>query len=394
MALPLTYHWRSLFVRKTTTLLTVLVVAAVVGVFTWMMGFDAALRTSLSTASDDHKIIALRNGATSESNSALPVDQFNRLEQLTDVERDPATGAALISPEMMVQVSLPRLNDARKTNANVAVRGVTEKAFQVHRNIKLLGRSFSTGTPEVIVGQAAAKQFGGLEVGQTLRLGYSGDRNYTIVGHFSANGGPMESEIWGYLPSLMNSYNRTMYSSAQLRVRDAADPSATVAVIQGPSIELAAATEQDYWQQQAGNVRIFLGVIRLLVVVMCLAAAFSIANTSFSMVAGRTREIAMLRTIGYTGTGILTGFVLEAVLLAGLGGIVGCAGCAAWLSIVGRTKDMFGSSSFTTMAFEIRITPAIALWALVSVAVIGAVGAFFPAWRAKRLHIVTALRQA
>ncbi len=394
MALPLTYHWRSLFVRKTTTLLTVLVVAAVVGVLTWMMGFAAALKTSLSMASDDHKIIVLRNGATSESNSALPVDQFNKLEQLSDVLRDTVTGAALISPEMMVQVSLPRLNDPRKSTANVAVRGVTEKAFQVHRNVKVLGRQFSTGAPEVIVGKSAAKQFGGLEIGQTLRLGYSGDRNYTIVGHFSADGGPMESEIWGYLPSLMNSYNRTMYSSAQLRLRDTADPKAAIAIIHGPSIEMAASTEREYWQQQAGNVRMFLGVINLLVVVMCLAAVFSIANTMFSMVAGRTREIAMLRTIGYTGAGILTGFVIEAVLLAVLGGVLGCLGCAGWLSLVGSTKDMFGSSSFTTMAFEIRLTPAIALWALLSVAVIGAVGAIFPAWRAKRLHIVSALRQA
>ena len=394
MALPLVYHWRNLFVRKTTTLLTVLVMTAVVGVFSWMMGFADSLTRSLATASDGRKIIVLKRGATAESNSAIPVDEYNKLNQLTEIARDPKTGQPLFSPEMMVQVSLPRVRDAGLTWGNVALRGVTESAFAVHRNVRPLDRVFAPGSRELLVGLAAAKQFAGLEIGRTLQLGYSGDRAYTIVGYFSADGGPLESEIWGYLPSLMNAYNRTMYSSATLRVADGADPPSVIEKIKGPAIQMEAQTEADYWQGQSKNVRTYLMITQLLVAVMSLAAVFSIANTMFSMVAGRTREVAMLRTIGYSGRQILSGFVMEAVLLSLIGGVLGCLGCLAWLWLVGNTKDMFGANTFTTLAFEIQLRPVTILWALGSVTLVGVFGALVPAIRAASVEVIGALREA
>lgn len=391
MALPTSYHWRNLLVRKTTSVLNVLVIAAVVGVFTWMLGFANALRGSLMVAGDDHKLIVIKYGATAESNSIIPVDEYNKLSQLADVARDPA-GEALISPELLTQVSLPRLSDGGKTTANVAVRGVTGKALQVHRNVKLHGNPFSTGTPEVIVGESAARQFGGLGIGEIVNLGYGSDRGYRVVGTFSANGGPMESEIWGYLPSLMNAYSRTMYSSANLRLRDGTDPQAVIEQIRGPSIQLAAQTEKQYWRDQSANIRTYLMISYVLVGVMSLAAILSVANTMFSMVAGRTSEIAMLRTIGFSGAQILGGFVIEALLLSLVGGLLGCLACAAWLVAVGNTKDMFAASTFTTLAFEITLTPIIVVIALLSVSVVGVLGALLPARRAARLQVVSALR--
>ena len=393
MALPVVYHWRNLFVRKTTTLLTVLVLAAVVGVFTWMLGFSDSLTRSLSTASDPKKIVILTRGATSESNSALAVEEYGKLNQLTEIARDPKSNQLLLSPEMMVQVSLPRVRDGGKTWGNVALRGVTETAFAVHRNVKPTGRLLAAGSREVLVGLAAAQQFAGLKEGESIELGYRSDRAYTIVGYFSADGGPMESEIWGYLPSLMNAYNRSMYSSASLRLMDRADPEQVIAKIQGPAIQLEAQTEGQYWRRQSRNVNNYLLITRLLVGVMSLAAVFSIANTMFAMVAGRTREIAMLRTMGYSGRHILTGFVLEAVLLSLMGGIVGCAACMGWLWLVGHTKDMFGATSFTTLAFEIHLTPYTVLWALASVTVVGATGALIPAIRAAGVEVIGALRE-
>ena len=393
MALPVVYHWRNLFVRKTTTLLTVLVLAAVVGVFTWMIGFSDSLTRSLSTASDPKKIIILKRGATAESNSAIPVEEYGRLNQLTEVARDPKSNRPLLSPEMMVQVSLPRVRDGGKTWGNVALRGVTEAAFAVHRNVKPTDRVFAAGSREVLVGLAAAKQFGGLKIGATIELGYSSDRAYTIVGYFSADGGPMESEIWGYLPSLMNAYNRTMYSSASLELMEGADPEKVIEKIKGPAIQLEAQSEEQYWRQQSRNVITYLMITRLLVAVMSLAAVFSIANTMFAMVAGRTREIAMLRTMGYSGRHILTGFVLEAVLLSLMGGVIGCLACLGWLWIVGNTKDMFGATTFTTLAFEIHLTPDTIILALASVTAVGVTGALIPAIRAAGIEVIGALRE-
>jgi putative ABC transport system permease protein len=394
MALPLAYHWRNLFVRRTTSLLTVLVLTAVVGTLGWILGLGAALRGSLAVASDPRKIIVVRRGATSETTSALPVEDFNKLNQLIALQRDSATGAPLLSPEMLVQVALPRIRDGGLTSANVAVRGVTAAAFRVHDNVQPLGSSFSTGGREVIVGRRAAQQFSGLEIGASVNLGYGSDREYKVVGYFTAAGGPMESEIWGDLPSLQNAYNRTMYSSASLRVKDRADSAAVVHEIEGPTIGLTAQTERDYWREQTSRIKIYLGIVAALVIVMSLAAVFSIAHTMFAHVAGRTREIAMLRTIGFSRSRILLGFVLEAVILALLGGITGCLACGLWLAIVGHTKDMLATGTFTTLAFDIRLTPDIVLTALAVVALVGALGALVPAWRAARIAVISALREA
>jgi ABC-type lipoprotein release transport system permease subunit len=394
MALPVSYHWRNLFVRKSTTMLTVLVISAVVAVFAWMLSLTSAMTRSLTVSSDPRKIIVLKRGATAESNSAIPVDDYNRLAQLTDVAKD-ENGEPLLSPEALVQVQLPRLNDGGKTLANVAVRGVTEKAFLVHRNVKLTtGQMFSKGGLDVIVGRAAAKQFGGVGLGETIDLGYSNNRAFRIVGYFSANGGPMESEIWGYLPTLMNAYNRSLYSSVNLRLRDGGDAKTAIDQIMGPAIQLNAQTEPQYWTEQGRLIRVYLSIAYVLVAIMCAAAIFSIANTMFSAVAGRTREIAMLRTIGFTGRHVLAGFLLEAVMLALIGGAIGCLACALWLRLVGRTKDMFGASTFTTLAFEIRILPQTVLIALAAVALVGLIGALVPASRAARIGVVSALREA
>ncbi|QOJ14937.1 MAG: ABC transporter permease [Planctomycetia bacterium] len=393
MALPLRYHWRNLLVRRTTSALTILVVTAVVGTLTWILGFFLALQASLSVAGDPHKLLIIQRGTTSETNSAISPEEFNRLAQLAGVALSTESGEPLISPELYWQTQLPRLRDGGKTRANVALRGVTMRAFEVHRNIRLLGECFSVGEPQVIVGRAAATQFAGLSVGDVIRIGVGESREFRVVGHFDAGGGPMESEIWMYLPAMQSAYLRNGYSSAAVRLNNPASASAAIEQVRSAPIELSAEREADYWQSQTSNVRFYQAVCFVLVAIMSLAAAFALANTMYASVAGRAREIAMLRTIGYRPFQILLGFVLESVLLSLVGGALGCIACAAYLELVGSTKDMFGSSTFTTMAFDIRLTPLLVGWSLASVAAIGVIGALPPAWRAAQTHVLTALRE-
>lgn len=387
------YHWRQLLARKTSSAMTVLVITAVVGVLSWLIGFSTALEDSLDMAASNRKLIVIKRGATSEANSSLMADEYNRLSQLGGVATDAESGERLIAPQMLVQVLLPRKRDNGLTSANVAVRGVTHVAFKIHTNVNPHGAVFSKGEREVIVGEACAAQFTGLDVGDTIHLGYGGDRAYKIVGHFSAGGGPMESEIWGYLPSLMNSYNRAMYSSANVLLAPDTDASKAIADIDGPAIALAAQTERDYWQAQSKNVRRYLTLAHVLAGVMCLAAVFAVANTMYASVAGRVHEIAMLRTIGYTGRRILLGIIVESVLLSLVGGLLGCAACMAWLKLVGHTKDMFTATTFTTLAFDIRLTAGNVVLSLVAVCVVGVGGALWPAIRAARLGIIDGLRE-
>lgn len=394
MALPLNYHWRNLFVRKTTTTLTVLVIATVVGTLTWIAGFAWAVHWSLNVATDPGKMIVLQRGTDSETNSNIVPEEMKRLSQLTGVEMD-AAGEPLISTELYWQTQLPRIRDGGTTSANVALRGVTDKAFAVHRSVKLLGEKFSTGEPEIIVGVKAAKQFRGLQIGDKLKLGVGENRLFKVVGYFSAAGSPMESEIWMYLPAMQSAYQRNSYSSAALRLRADADAESLRAQIEGPAIQLGGLTESKYWEKQSGNTILYQYVCFALVAIMSLAAIFAIANTMYAAVDGRTREIAMLRTIGFRPWQISAGFTLESVMLSLLGGALGCAGCALYLFVKGNTKDMFGSTTFTTMAFEIDQTAMLfaVSFAMISVTVIGAVAALLPASRAAGLQVIAALRE-
>lgn len=394
ISLPLSYHWRNLFIRKMTTLLTVLVILAVVATLTWIVGFKFSLDRSLAVASDPRVMIVLRRGTDSETNSALAPEEFNRLTQVSGIATDPASGAPLISPELYWQVQLPRVRDQGRTRANVALRGVTPAAFAVHRNVRLLGPMFSTGEPQVIVGQAAAKQFSGLNVGDKLQLGFGENREFTVVGHFSADGGPLESEVWMYLTAMQSAYQRPGYSSAAIRLAEGVPSKTVVDQLKSPTIQLAGFTEGEYWRKQASLVQDYQRVAFVLVAMMAIAAIFAVANTMYATVAGRTREIAMLRTIGYKPRHILLGFVLEAVMLAVIGGVLGCLACWAYLQFAGNTKDVFGGSSFTTLAYEIRLDAWQFLPPLLAVVLIGALGAFLPAWRAARTQVITALREA
>jgi ABC-type lipoprotein release transport system permease subunit len=393
MSLPLGYHWRNLFVRKSATLLTLGVVVAVVAVFSWMAGFYSALNDSLSLASDPRKLIVLKPGATAESNSAIAKADRDKLTQLTEIAVDPATGDALISPEMLVQVSLPRIRDNGATFANVAVRGVTEMALKVHPNVKLDGAMFSTSAPQVIVGRALMKQFAGLAIGDMVPLGSGGNRAYEVVGTFSAGGATMQSEIWGYLPSLKDSYRREMDSSLSVRLTDGADTGAIIRKIGDAPFELAAQTETEYWDAQVAMVRVYLFILAFIIGIMAIAAVFSIANTMYAMVAGRTRELAMLRTIGFSGRQMLFGIVIESVMLTLPAALLGVGACWTWLRLVGNTKDMFGTTTFTTMAFEIHLSPIVALIAVGLVTGVALVGALAPAVRAARIDVLDALRE-
>lgn len=394
MALPLNYHWGSLVVRKTTTLLTMLVIGAVVGTFSWLLGFVVQLDKSLAVSSDPRTVIVLQRGAISETNSGIDPEHYNNLVQVNDVELDPATQSRLISPELMWQTQLPRVRDNGVTRANVALRGVTDAALKVHQRVHIVaGRMFGTGAPEVVVGVGAARQFKGLQIGDRLRLGFGENRDFEVVGWFSADGGPLESEIWTYLPAMQSAYSRVGYSSAALRIKAGTDPAAIVKAIDSPAVQLGAQLEGDYWREQSKNIRIYQTICYILVVVMSLAAIFSIANTMFAAVDGRKREIAMLRTIGFTGGHIWRGFVFEAVILSLLGGAIGLGLCQLYLALVGNTKDMFGANTFTSLAFEIHLTPTIIAIALTCAAVVGALGAFVPAWRAGRTQVITALRE-
>ncbi len=390
MALPLYYNWRNLWVRKLSTALTFAVVAVVVLVLAVLLSFAAGIRASLAASGSPYNLVVLKPGATAESTSIIQSDELDRLVQTPGVARN-AAGELLISRELSTQTSIPRIGPGGAM-ANVAVRGVDDVAFDIHMSFKLVeGRRFEQGLPEIIVGRAASQRYANLSLGGETSLGRLANRTFKVVGIYEASGGAIESEIWGGRTVLADAYARNVMSSALVRLSDAADVDAAIAYIKSPAVELEAKREPDYYRDLSKTTRDIVGVTTILIGIMAIGAIFAVANTMYATVDRRQRELAMLRTLGFQRDAIRAAILIESLLIC----IMACAfGLALSLPLNGNRQDFFSDTTFTVLAYELKVTPQIIAAALIVATLVGVGGALAPAWRASRIRVIEALRKA
>ncbi|HWL95250.1 MAG TPA: ABC transporter permease [Phycisphaerae bacterium] len=390
MTLPVSYNWRNLFVRKLSTALTFLVVAVVVGVLAILLSFAEGIRMSLRASGSPRNIMVLKTGATAESTSIVNPEEAGRLVQAPGIAKG-ADGAPLISPELCVQTSIPR-RGPEGTPANVAVRGIDPIAWQVHQEVSLIqGERFNEGATEIIVGKAAAERYANLQIGESIELGRTSSHPYKVVGIFEADGGALESEIWASRGILSNAYSRNFVSSVLLRLAEGEKPEPALDYIRGPAVNLTAKTETEYYEDLTSKSAQIVALTSILIAIMATGAVFAVANTMYAAVDGRRRELAMLRTIGFTKSAILTSIVIESLMIC----LIACGfglGGASFMS--GSRQDFLSDTTWTVLAYELRMTPTIVISSILVAAVVGVIGAAAPAIRASRIHILDALRKA
>ena len=388
MALPLSYNIRNVRNRWQVTLLAISGIALVVAVFTVLMsmseGFAAALRT---TGRSDNAMIVQR-GSASELTSWIPLDQRQMIVVRDEVERT-ADGQPLASPEDVVVTMKPK-KDGEPTN--ITVRGVTPRAFEVRSGIKMVeGRMFTPGLYEVIAGDKIAKRVQGLDIGSSVKLQ---KHEWQVVGIFSSQGGAFESEIWGDQEVMGVDFGRSGGSNAlSVRLKPGTDVASLDRWIRSnPQMQLQAVSERKYYDDQAGPLaKILRQLATFVAVIMGVGAVFGAMNTMYAIVAARTREIGTLRALGFSRRAILFSFVLESVTLALAGGAIGCL---IAFPMNGYSTGTGQTQSFSEIAFAFRITPEIVTTALVFAVAMGVIGGLLPAFRAARLPITSALREA
>ena len=389
MRLPLYYNWRNLLARKLSTCLTFAIVAVVVFVLALLLSFVAGIRAALVATGSPQNLIVLKSGATAEATSLLTYEEAARLVQTPGVALDPA-GFPLVSQELSVQTLIDRRSNG--SPANVAVRGVDDVAFAVHPEVRLsAGRRVEAGSPEVLVGRAAQQRYAGLDVGCQLRLGRKSDRRYTVVGVFEAGGGALESELWAPRTMISDAYGRRLLSSVALRLTSADAAPAALAYIHGPSVQLDGRTELRYYEDLAAKTREIVTLTTALVGLMAVGAAFAVMNTLYAAVDGRRREIAMLRAIGFGRRAIMLALLVESWLLCTAACVCGLVASAFFH---GARQDYLSETTWTVLAYELRVTPQIALAAVVLATLVGVAGALLPAARAARINVLQALRKA
>lgn len=387
MALPISYNVKSLRVRWQVTLLAVIGIALVVAVFIILAAMAAGFQFALRTTGRVDNAIVVQKGSTGEIVSALSRDHANLIAVDGRVARD-AQGRPLASPEVVLVASLPRVTDG--SNMNVTLRGASTRAFDVRGGIKIIeGRAFTPGLYELIVGTHVRDRYG-LGVGKTLKLQR---QVWNVVGVFESAGSGFENEIWGDVDAIAPAFNRAGgYSVLVVRLKDPGTLDAFGASIaSNPSMQLEAKQEMAFYSEQAGpTVAAITGLTIFVSVIMAVGAVVGAMNTMYAIVSARTREIGTLRALGFSRLSILVSFVLESLVLALVAGLLGVllALPANGLTAAG------GSTTFSDFAFAFRITPMAITFGLIFALIMGFVGGLLPAFRAARMPITTALREA
>ncbi len=379
---------RNLPQRAGSSLVAIIGVAAVVLVFAAVLsmarGFE---RTMVSTGSEDTAII-IRSGSTSEMSSGLSNDQTLIIANAPGVLKDGDT--PIISAELYVIADVKmKSNDV---DANVPFRGVQESAFDVRKDVRIYdGRMFETGKNEILVGRGAQSEFQGLDVGSTIRFGQT---EWAIVGAFEAGGGVAESELWTDVRVLQGAYRR---GNSFQTVRVKLESPESLAILEAnlkddPRIDPDVMTEREFYSTQAQQLTQFIKLVGYpLTILMSIGAIFGALNSMYSSVSVRGKEIATLRALGFGPVSVLFSTVIESMLLALIGGLVG--GLLAYLVFNGFRVSTLNGASFSQVVFDFAVTPDLLAQGLRVALVIGVVGGFFPAVRAARMPVAQALRE-
>jgi putative ABC transport system permease protein len=361
-------------------------IAGVVGVLVALLAMGQGFQATLQSGGRDDTAIVLRGGSVSEAQSVLTRDDIDAIEQAPGIARS-SGGKPLASAELVVTASLHKKGS--DDDANAQLRGVDDAAWALRPKLKIVaGRAFKPGLDELVVGQGAQREFAGLDVGDEVKLGR---QSWKVVGVF-ASGDAYDSELWADRQEVAAAYRRgNSAESVLLKLTStAAFEPFKAALAADPKLKVEADTTRAFFARQSETLAKTIRVVGITVgVIMAIGAVFGALNCMFAAVASRAREIATLRAIGFRGVPVVVSVMLETMLLALAGGLLGAL--LVWLLFDGYTASTL--NGFSDVMFQFKVGPALVWTGLKWALAIGFVGGLFPAVRAARLPVTTALRE-
>lgn len=383
------YNLRTIPQRKGSVIATMVGIAGVVGVFVGVLSIAHGLQKTMQSTGSPDTVIVMRSGADSEMVSILDRDSTRVIAEAPGLAK--VNGKALASPELFVIVNLPKKSTG--TDANVPLRGVHPEGFAVREKLRIVeGRTFQPGRNEVIVGRGARAEFRGLDLGANLQFGQS---RWTVVGVFESGGSVAESEIWTDASVLAPAYRRgTFYQVVIAKLASAGTfTQFKDALTRDPRLNIKVLRETEYYAEQSQMlVKIITGLGAIIAGLMALGAVFGALNTMYTAVASRAREIATLRAVGFGAGAVVVSIVIESLLLALTGGVIGAV--LAHLLFDGYRAATLNWQSFSQVAFAFDVSFPLLMEGIIWAALIGTIGGLFPAIRAARMQVATALRAA
>ncbi|MGB2627968.1 MAG: ABC transporter permease [Candidatus Acidiferrum sp.] len=388
MAIPLIYNVRSVRARWTSTIVAVLGIAGTVGVFVAMLSLAHGFRATLVASGSPGNALIMRAGSPSEMMGGVTLESVKVIQDAPGIAR--GSNGPLVTQEVVGVMPVPLISTG--TDANVQIRGVGANVLEIRKFVKIAeGRMFTPGLTELVAGKNASKTYQGLTLGNTIDMAGG---HWKVVGIFDANGSAFDSEIWCDSHVLNDILKRpanifqsvTVHMDSPASFRTLKDT-----LTSDPRLNVDVIREVDYYAKQSTTMTTLITVLGgLVAAIMAVGAVFGALNTMYSAVSERGREIATMRALGFNASAVVFSFLVEALLISLIGGIVGCL---VVLPLNGLTTSTMNFQTFSNIAFAFKITPALLLQGIIFALVMGVVGGLLPAIRAARMPVATALRE-
>jgi putative ABC transport system permease protein len=386
-SVPISYNFRSIRARWTSTIVAVLGIAGTVGVFVAMLSLARGFKATLVASGSPGNAIILRAGAPTEMMGAVTLESVKVIQDAPGVARN-STGP-LVTQEVVGVMPFPLVSTG--TDANVQVRGVSPNVLDIRTFVKLAeGRMFQPGLPELVVGRNATNTYAGLKLGDNVNFGGG---HWQVVGIFDAGGSAFDSEVWCDAPVLNQVLKRpaNLFQSITAHLTSpAAFTTFKDAVTSDPRMNVDITREIDYYAKQSRTMTRLISVLGGLVAgIMAIGAIFGALNTMYSAVSERGREIATMRAVGFSTWNVILSFLFEALLISFVGGLIGCL---AVLPLNGLTTNTMNFQTFSNLAFAFKITFDLLILGVIFALIMGVLGGLLPAIRAAVRPVAVALR--
>jgi putative ABC transport system permease protein len=375
--------------RLGSSLVIVVGIAGVVGVLIPVLAMSLGFRQTIKGDGRADRAVVITRIATAEYESSLSREDVARIINAPEVRRD-AHGESMASAEVVLAAPVARKSD--HTDTNVTLRGVGEQYFAIRPELKLVGgRMYRPGVHEIVVGAAAVRQFEGLDIGDRLRLQ---DGDWTVVGTYAGGNGARESEIIVDAQTMMSAYKLNAFNTLTVALKDVASFAAfRDAVMRDSRSFIEPRTEPEYLESAQAWVGSILHTVAYSIgSIMALGALFSALNSMYSAVAARAAEMATLRAIGFSASAVAIAVMLETVLLALAGALIG--GGISYALFNGASISTRGGAHFDAqLVYSLSITPALAISVILLACAVGLAGGLIPAIRAARSNIADTLHE-
>ncbi len=386
---PISYNFRSIRARWTSTIVAILGIAGTVSVFVAMLSLAHGFRATLVGSGTPDDALVMRAGSTTEMMGGITLDSVKLVQDKPGVARD-AAGQPLVTQEVVGVIPIPLISTG--TDANVEVRGVSPNVLEIRKFVKLVdGRMFHSGLDELVVGRNASKTYAGPHRRQHDRLrwralegGGSVRRGRIVVRFRSVVRSRILNEVLKRPENIFQSATVHLTSPAAFdQFRDS--------ITSDPQLNLEVEREVDYYAKQSSAMTRLITILGgLVAAVMAIGAVFGALNTMYSAVAERGREIATMRALGFSSWNVILSFLFEALLISFIAGVIGCL---VVLPLNGMTTQTMNFSTFSSIAFAFKITFNLLVMGVIFGLAMGVLGGLLPAVRAALRPVAVSLRE-